>query len=284
MKKRLLLLLTLLLTLGYTMQSYAGEWWNDAGRWLYFGDDGSRARDGWMWIDGDGEGITECYYFLADGSLFLPGKGNQRTPDGYAVNDDGKWINESKQVWEKNLATGELSLHQPTADEIRCQSHTIQWIRGCYGPYYKDFRTEYPSYQTKDYLLYGLEAQWGISDRGSGLRTVLALQISAHNSDDKAEKAWDYSRAMQLLWMFDEVDCLEPEEALELQLELAREIQPQFSSWDDFYDNYLKSYADWAGGDTRKYCRRSGMVETIKAKAEFAYGYGWNITLEKDWQ
>lgn len=283
MKRRLLLLFTVMLTFGFTMQTYAGQWWNDAGRWLYFDDDGNRVRDGWQWVDGDSNGIAECYYF-SDGSLFLPGKGKERTPDGYAVNSDGKWINEAKQVWEKNLATGEISPHQPTADEIRDQSHTIQWIRGCYGPYYKDFRTEDQVYQTKDYLIHGLETQWGISDRDSGLWTVVLLASSAYDSSDKAVKAWDYSRAMQLLWMFDEVDYLEAAEALELQLELAKEIQPQFSSWDDFYDNYLKGFTDWAGGESNKTRRRQGKIDGIKSKSEFAYGYGWNITLEKDWQ
>ena len=284
MKKSLFLSLTLLLVLGFSMQTYAG-WWHDANRWLYFESDGStRARDGWKWIDSDDNGVAECYYFLSDGTLFQPKAGEERTPDGYLVNRDGKWINDSKQVWEKNLATGEVSLHQPNADEIRDQSPTIQWIRGCYGPYYKDFRTEDRGFQTKEYLIHGLETQWGISDRDSGLWTVLALEFSASSSDDKAGKAWDYSRAMQLLWMFDEVDYLSPEEALELQLELAMEIQPQFTSWDDYYENYLAGYVSWIGEETRQTRRRRSMVEAIKSNSEFAYGYGWNIALKKDWE
>lgn len=48
---------------------------------------------GWQWIDRDGDGIMECYYFnqFSDGT-----KGrlyrNTTTPDGYEVNEDGQWI------------------------------------------------------------------------------------------------------------------------------------------------------------------------------------------------
>ena len=48
---------------------------------------------GWNWIDDNGDGIWECYYFnpVSDGT-----KGrllvSQTTPDGYTVNDKGQWI------------------------------------------------------------------------------------------------------------------------------------------------------------------------------------------------
>lgn len=47
---------------------------------------------GWQWIDTDGDGLLECYYFneVSDGTkgrLFS----NTKTPDGYEVNEKGQW-------------------------------------------------------------------------------------------------------------------------------------------------------------------------------------------------
>ena len=30
-------------------------------------EDGTRASGGWFWLDDDGDGVSECYYFLENG-------------------------------------------------------------------------------------------------------------------------------------------------------------------------------------------------------------------------
>ena len=52
---------------------------------------------GWQWIDGNGDGLKECYYFNQDdtNSLGLPQGAmlkNTTTPDGYTVNANGEWV------------------------------------------------------------------------------------------------------------------------------------------------------------------------------------------------
>ncbi|WP_097006491.1 hypothetical protein [Lacrimispora amygdalina] len=42
----------------------------------------------WQWIDGNKDGVFECYAFGTDGWMFA----NTITPDGYTVNIDGAWI------------------------------------------------------------------------------------------------------------------------------------------------------------------------------------------------
>lgn len=42
----------------------------------------------WQWIDGNKDGVSECYAFGTDGWMFA----NTITPDGYTVNVDGAWI------------------------------------------------------------------------------------------------------------------------------------------------------------------------------------------------
>lgn len=64
------------------MQNEKG-WWcatNDAGSTWY--------ANGWYWIDGNRDGVFECYYFDGNGYTLL----NTMTPDGYYVNGDGAWI------------------------------------------------------------------------------------------------------------------------------------------------------------------------------------------------
>lgn len=63
-------------------QNTTGWWYakNAAGTEWY--------RDGWYWIDGNKDGVSECYYFDANGYMLA----NTTTPDGYQVNNDGAWI------------------------------------------------------------------------------------------------------------------------------------------------------------------------------------------------
>ena len=41
----------------------------------------------WHWIDGNQDGIFECYAFDPDGWMYA----DTVTPDGYSVNADGAW-------------------------------------------------------------------------------------------------------------------------------------------------------------------------------------------------
>lgn len=43
---------------------------------------------GWHWIDGNGDGVGECYYFGENHYILT----DTVTPDGYTVNADGAWI------------------------------------------------------------------------------------------------------------------------------------------------------------------------------------------------
>ena len=66
----------------------AGEWRaNSTGVW-YVNDDGSYPTYAWQWIDGDGDGVYQCFAFDENGYLML----NQTTPDGYLVGEAGAWF------------------------------------------------------------------------------------------------------------------------------------------------------------------------------------------------
>lgn len=76
------------MVLGNTMVSMAGSWKSDAKGYWWQNDDGSYPTNCWQWLDGDKNGIAECYYFGADGYCYL----NSMTPDQYQVNESGAWV------------------------------------------------------------------------------------------------------------------------------------------------------------------------------------------------
>lgn len=74
-----------------SMTAFAGKWKTvtqpTGERWMYENSDGTYALDDWFWLDGNGDGISECYYFNDSGWMLA----DAMTPDGYFVNKDGAW-------------------------------------------------------------------------------------------------------------------------------------------------------------------------------------------------
>ena len=80
-----------LLSLFSAIPAYAGRWQKGNGKnsnkWWYNHQDGTYPKSTWAWIDGNGDGIAECYYFDANGWL----KSNT-TVEGYKVDTTGAWL------------------------------------------------------------------------------------------------------------------------------------------------------------------------------------------------
>ena len=92
MKKLLTLLCTLFMVIIMAGSAFAGTWRTgqapNQDKWWYDNDNGTYPANGWKWIDGNDDGIAECYCFDPDGWLYT----NTTTPDGYTVNENGAWI------------------------------------------------------------------------------------------------------------------------------------------------------------------------------------------------
>ena len=78
---------TALFILHSTFNVLAGTWKQDDIGWWYCEDNGTYPVNTWKWIDGNSDGIEECYYFDQSGYLLT----SAFTPDGYQVNEDGAW-------------------------------------------------------------------------------------------------------------------------------------------------------------------------------------------------
>lgn len=97
-KKFTTITLTTVLSLTLVSAAYGGTWEQTGNAWKYRTDNDSYAVSGWQWIDGNKDGIAECYYFDENGYMLS----NTSAPDGYTVNADGAWI-ENGVVQTKQL-------------------------------------------------------------------------------------------------------------------------------------------------------------------------------------
>lgn len=94
-KKVKIFLMSLALTGMLAGEASAGWIQTQEGRWWYATDDTGTSwyasgpgGVGWHWIDGNQDGIFECYAFDPDGWMYA----DTVTPDGYSVNADGAWV------------------------------------------------------------------------------------------------------------------------------------------------------------------------------------------------
>lgn len=84
---------------GMAVPSFAAGWQhNDTGWWYGTNEDNTMwYASGWQWIDGDGDGVAECYYFDTKGYMMA----GTSTPDGYTVNADGAWVHDGSVQTKK---------------------------------------------------------------------------------------------------------------------------------------------------------------------------------------
>ncbi len=77
------LILSAALTLSLSSVALAGQWkQNDTG-WWWAEDDGSYPQNTWLWLDGNQDGNSECYYFDSNGYLSV-----NTTIDGWQVDSN----------------------------------------------------------------------------------------------------------------------------------------------------------------------------------------------------
>jgi hypothetical protein len=116
-KRIVTMLIATLMSIFCVGVAMAGEWKQDDTGWWWQNDDGTYVKGTWMWLDGDNDGIAQCYYFDASGYMW--GAGNT-TPDGYTLNQEGQWIVDgvvqTKQVEVKTATTTDTSATSTNTD------------------------------------------------------------------------------------------------------------------------------------------------------------------------
>lgn len=130
-KKFLTAVLTVTMALAMSINAFAfvpvvgwkSEQLGDSTHWHYDKTGyGNFAVNEWLWIDGNGDGVAECYNF--DGTSFM--RANTTTPDGYTVNADGAWIVDgvvqTKQV-------GQETAQQPEPEQSNIQAVNLDSLQ-----------------------------------------------------------------------------------------------------------------------------------------------------------
>ena len=117
-------------------EAAAGTWKQgingDLSAWWYDNGDGTFPLSTWMWIDGNGDGIAECYYFDDTGRMLS----DTLTPDGYTVDENGAWklgfvrrkyvLNSYQEEIFKDAAEGLLNLYEA---QFNVPSFTYKQLR-----------------------------------------------------------------------------------------------------------------------------------------------------------
>lgn len=76
----------------FSITAYAkGSWVRDDVGWWYRRGDGNWPNNAWQWIDGNGDGYAECYYFYDSGYCAL-----NSNIGGYQINADGMWVSDGQ--------------------------------------------------------------------------------------------------------------------------------------------------------------------------------------------
>ncbi len=136
MKLKITAFITLAISLTIAGTAFAGTWETGSGensqKWKYNYENGTYAENGWQWIDGNNDGIAECYYFDVDGWMLS----NTITPDGYQVNESGAWVKDNN-VQTKTLSNENTNLTNASD-----------------GTYYL-YKTDVYDYETQKQLLNG---------------------------------------------------------------------------------------------------------------------------------
>lgn len=110
--------------------AFAAGWQKNNTGWWYGtnADNSVWYANGWQWVDGNGDGVAECYYF--DGNGYIATNGT--TPDGYQVNGDGQWMQNGVVQTKGTAATANTS--RPSSKEIldylyRGRNDAATWTR-----------------------------------------------------------------------------------------------------------------------------------------------------------
>lgn len=95
MQKLMIMSVAVLMTTALSATpAMASGWQHNSTGWWYGtnADNSTWYTNGWQWVDGNGDGTAECYYFNQNGYALM----NATTPDGYTVDGNGAWVSAGK--------------------------------------------------------------------------------------------------------------------------------------------------------------------------------------------
>ena len=83
--------LSLAMTAAFSITALA-NWHYDEGGYFWENEEGDRLKSQWAWLDGNQDGVAECYYFDDSGYMLS----DTVTPDSYRVDSSGAWVSDGE--------------------------------------------------------------------------------------------------------------------------------------------------------------------------------------------
>ena len=118
---------TLALAAAMTMTTWAAGWQQNANGWWWENTDGTRPVNTWQWIDGNNDGVAECYYFDTNGYMVA-----NTMQDDYTINGEGAWtVNGVVQTQETrvNDSTNTLNSDNGGYNSYGCSISALDILR-----------------------------------------------------------------------------------------------------------------------------------------------------------
>ncbi|HJC46646.1 MAG TPA: hypothetical protein IAA04_01185 [Candidatus Lachnoclostridium pullistercoris] len=91
--------LTAAFALTMSATAFAGQWQQNSTGWWWQEDDGSYPQDTWRWLDGNNDGLAECYYFDSNGYMLAGTSVN-----GYQLDSNGRWVQDGAVQYQQASA------------------------------------------------------------------------------------------------------------------------------------------------------------------------------------
>ncbi len=79
--------LSAVFALSVSATAFAGQWQQNTDGWWWQEDDGSYPQNTWRWLDGNSDGLAECYYFDSNGYMVT-----NTSVNGYQIDLNGRWV------------------------------------------------------------------------------------------------------------------------------------------------------------------------------------------------
>ncbi len=163
-----------------------------------------------------------------------------------------------------------------SALEDRFEFRLLDQAKNYYGFGEVDEDDEYENYRDEDEI-----DEIKISFEREKVREAIVADF------DKTMKAFDLYRVILLAYLGLNSKYLSYEEALDWCLRAGLELQNLYSSWDDYYENYLTGYCFWSNEDAdldyTHSNRRKVVYEEVKKYKSHPWQIDWNTKLTKEW-
>lgn len=165
------------------------------------------------------------------------------------------------------------------------QNDAERWIIGCYaiwseycGGSFK-FIGGFKKNRSNASMARGvLSRDWVITNRESGIDMVKFLITVQNNSDDKECLAFQYGCACNITGRMYLGGYITRSEAMDLSKEIARKVQKEYHSWEEYCKAYIEGTKQESGiaSDTEQFIK---IYEELAALQDGPYCTDWNLLL-----